>query len=107
MHAKEQARQQGNQVYRQEQLTLQRDAREREAGVYTGGQHHGIAAGTHGLGRMEEGYGFFPTLATLQFQEAVPPPSRSITDDEQKIKEVLNKTLMMIGGIVFIVLLFC
>ena len=103
MHAKEQARQQVNQAHRREQRTLQRDARERE----TAGNQYGISGGTHGLGRMEEGYGYFPTLAALQFQEAVPPPSRSVVDDEQKIKKILDKTLMIVGGIVFIFFLIC
>ena len=85
--------------YRQEQQNRQRNARAREGA-------DSVISGAHGLGRMEQGLGYFPTLSTLLFQEAIPPPSASIREEESKIKEVLDTTLMIVGGIVFMYLLF-
>jgi len=85
--------------HRNEQRELQQEERSR---ARTGG-----SAGANGLGRMEQGYGYFPTLATLQFQSSVPPPSRSVAEEEINARETLDRVLAYIGAVVFIFFILC
>ena len=55
-----------------------------------------------GLGRLEDGIGYFPSLAALQFQSSIPGPSPSVAVDENKEKERLNRILRWISCIVFV-----
>ena len=59
----------------------------------------------HALGRLEEGVGYFPSLATLQFQSSIPEPSPSLADNENKEKERLNYIMKWMAFIVFVYLL--
>ena len=55
---------------------------------------------------MGEGVGYFPSLATLQFQSSIPGPSPSVAEYENKEKERLNAILKWMCFIVFIYFLF-
>jgi len=57
----------------------------------------------NGLGSLEEGCGFFPSLLALQFQGSVPPPSASFAELEQREKKRLDRILKCAGGLVFII----
>ncbi len=61
----------------------------------------------HGLGRMEDGVGYFPCLAALQFQAWIPGPSPSIAEYENAEKDRLNVILRWISVIVFAYFLLC
>jgi hypothetical protein len=61
----------------------------------------------HGLGRMEDGVGYFPSLAALQFQSSIPGPSPSVAEYENSEKERLNVILRRIGFIVLVYFLLC
>jgi len=95
LEAKERARQQNNEAHRQQQQTLRQDARARAQEGRSGSLNNG-------LGRLEEGYCYFPSLSTLQFQEAVPPPSASIIQEETNIKKRLQMALNGIGAMIFL-----
>ena len=49
--------------------------------------------------------GYFPSLATLQFQGAVPGPSPSVAEYENTEKERLNSILKGLGAVVLMYLL--
>lgn len=53
-----------------------------------------------GLGRLEDGVGYFPSLAALQFQSSIPGPSPSLAEFENREKERLNRILKGIGYLV-------
>lgn len=55
------------------------------------------------MGRLEQGVGYFPSLAALQFQSAIPGPSPSVAEYENGEKERLNRIL---GGVGFLVLMY-
>lgn len=95
LEAKERTRQQNNEAHRQQQHTLRQDARTRAQEGRNGSL-------SNGLGRLEEGYCYFPSLSTLQFQEAVPPPSASVAQEETKIKERLRFALNCMGALIFL-----
>lgn len=61
----------------------------------------------HGLGRLEDGVGYFPCLAALQFQSSVPGPSPSVAEYENAEKERLNVILRWITFIVVAYFLLC
>eukprot|EP00970_Alexandrium_tamarense_P016750 scaffold7349_cov284-Alexandrium_tamarense.AAC.5 len=48
-----------------------------------------------GLGRLEDGIGYFPSLAALQFQSAVPGPSPSVAAYENQERERLDRILKL------------
>ena len=56
----------------------------------------------HGLGRLEVGVGYFPSLAALQFQSSTPEPTQSVAEYENKENERLDRILKCIGMIVLI-----
>jgi len=53
---------------------------------------------------QEHGWGYFPSLAALQFQGAIPPPSASVALFEQEAKKHINMVLKTIAF--FVALLF-
>jgi hypothetical protein len=59
-----------------------------------------------GLGRLEDGCGYFPSLAALQFQASIPGPSPSLAEYENKEKGRMNRILKSIGFIVLAFFLF-
>lgn len=59
-----------------------------------------------GLGRLEDGIGYFPSLAALQFQSAVPGPSPSVAAYENQDRERLDRILKCLGLIVLLYFLF-
>jgi len=61
----------------------------------------------HQLGSLEEGWGYFPSLAALQFQGAVPPPSESFAEYENKEKKRLQLILGCISLPVLLFLIIC
>lgn len=92
--ARDRARSQANDEHRERQRSLAATAREGRAN-----------GGPRGLGRLEEGVGYFPSLATLQFQGSVPGPSPSVAEHEDVEKERLNSILRGLGAMVFVYLL--
>mmetsp|Transcript_7580 Transcript_7580/g.11009 ORF Transcript_7580/g.11009 Transcript_7580/m.11009 type:complete len:339 (-) Transcript_7580:9-1025(-) len=89
--ARDRARTQANEQHRERQRTLAADARSDGAG---GGSTQG------GLGRLEDGCGYFPSLAALQFQASIPGPSPSLAEHENREKERMNRILKSIGLII-------
>ena len=59
-----------------------------------------------GLGRLEDGVGYFPSLAALQFQSSIPGPSPSLAEYENEEKERLNRILKCMCIIIFVYFLF-
>lgn len=57
----------------------------------------------NGLGSLEDGYGYFPSLFTLQFQGSIPPPSASFAEVEGREKARLQNIIKWISGAVFII----
>lgn len=57
-----------------------------------------------GVGDLEDGLGFFPSLVTLQFQGSIPPPSRSVATVETREKERMKYILTTIFYLVFLLL---
>jgi hypothetical protein len=55
-----------------------------------------------GLGRLEDGVGYFPSMAALQFQSSIPGPSPSVAQYEKKEKERLDRILKTVGAIVLV-----
>mmetsp|Transcript_45561 Transcript_45561/g.53348 ORF Transcript_45561/g.53348 Transcript_45561/m.53348 type:complete len:344 (-) Transcript_45561:300-1331(-) len=105
---REEARTQANQDHRQRQRSLAADARDRRdiSNLILGGT--GSGNGTiRGLGNLEEGWGYFPSLAALQFQSSVPLPPRSVAEDERKVREKLDRIIRGISFVVLIYFIFC
>jgi len=95
LEARDRARNQANDEHRERQRTLAANART-NAGD----------SNQRGLGRMGEGVGYFPSLATLQFQSSIPGPSPSVAEYENKEKERLNRILKWMCFIVLVYFLF-
>ena len=95
--ARDRARTQANEQHRERQRTLAANAR-------SDGGDGGSTQG--GLGRLEDGCGYFPSLAALQFQASIPGPSPSLAEYENKEKERMNRILKSIGFIVLAFFLF-
>ncbi|KAL7439479.1 hypothetical protein ACHAXM_007093 [Skeletonema potamos] len=92
--ARDRARTHANEQHRERQRTLAANAR-------SDGGDGGSTQG--GLGRLEDGCGYFPSLAALQFQSSIPAPSPSLAEYEKREKERMNRILKSVG---FIVLAF-
>ena len=89
--ARNRARRQANEEHRERQETLAANARSDGGGnVSTQG----------GLGRLEDGCGYFPSLVALQFQSSIPEPSPSLVEYENQEKERMNRILKTVGLIV-------
>lgn len=93
--ARDRARAEANEEHRERQRALAENERSL---ARTGGQERG-------LGRLEEGIGYFPSLATLQFQGSIPGPSPSVADYENPERERLDRILRSIGFIMLLYLL--
>jgi hypothetical protein len=89
--ARNRARRQANEEHRERQETLAANARS------DGG---GIVSTQGGLGRLEDGCGYFPSLVALQFQSSIPEPSPSLAEHENQEKERMNRILKTVGLIV-------
>lgn len=59
-----------------------------------------------GLGTMEDGIGYFPSLVALQFQGNVPAPSASFVDIEKKERRRLEFIVKSIGLLVVLSFLY-
>ena len=92
LEARDRARSQANDEHRERQRTLAANART-NAGD----------SNQRGFGRMGEGVGYFPSLATLQFQSSIPGPSPSVAEYENEEKERLNR---IVKWMCFIVLVY-
>lgn len=95
IEARDRARTQANEEERERQRSLAADAR-------SNAQNNTFAAGMNGegqrgLGQLEEGVGYFPSLAALQFQSSIPGPSPSIAAFERKERERLENILKCLG----------
>ena len=90
--ARQVARSQANDDHRERQRTL-------------ANTHYAAATNGNyrGLGRLEDGVGYFPSLAALQFQSSIPLPSPSVAEYENSEKERLNRIL---GSISILVLIY-
>jgi hypothetical protein len=101
----EQHREDRNTQQRERQRFLANEARN-NAAMYRNGT---VINGTlirNGLGSLEEGYGYFPSLVALQFQGSVPPPSASFADVELAERDRLRYILKWLGGITFLLWIF-
>eukprot|EP00586_Coscinodiscus_wailesii_P011461 CAMPEP_0172505404 /NCGR_PEP_ID=MMETSP1066-20121228/186186_1 /TAXON_ID=671091 /ORGANISM="Coscinodiscus wailesii, Strain CCMP2513" /LENGTH=329 /DNA_ID=CAMNT_0013282001 /DNA_START=69 /DNA_END=1058 /DNA_ORIENTATION=+ len=93
-------RRRNNEEHRERQRTLAETERANGPNAMFGVNHRG-------LGQMQDhGWGYFPSLAALQFQGAIPPPSASIAEYEEKAKKHLNRILYTVGIIALIIFLF-
>jgi len=101
--ARARARERSNEEHRERQRELAADERERSrAGAATAG---GAIRG--GLGSLEEGWGYFPSLSALQFQDSIPPPSPSLADWERREKKRLDLVLRSVAAVVVLYLILC
>lgn len=91
IEARDRARTTANEQHRERQRTLAANAR-------TDGENGGNTQG--GLGRLEDGCGYFPSLAALQFQASIPGPSPSLAEYENREKERTNRILKSVGLII-------
>jgi hypothetical protein len=89
--ARERARTQANEQHRERQRSLA--ANDSSDGV-------GLGSSSGGLGRLEDGCGYFPSLASLQFQSSIPGPSPSLVQYENREKERVNRILKSVALIV-------
>jgi len=104
--AKSNARNTANAQIRERQRVLATNARaeQNEADEEVGLNGRQVR---HQLGSLEEGWGYFPSLAALQFQGAVPSPSASFADYENREKKRLRLILGCISSSVFLFLVTC
>eukprot|EP01082_Thalassiosira_pseudonana_P000313 g98.t1 g98 contig1:234712-236149(-) len=98
--ARERARTQANEEHRETQRTLAANA------LYDINADGTTGTTQRGLGRLEDGIGYFPSLAALQFQSAVPGPSPSVAAYENQERERLDRILKCLGLIVLLYFLF-
>jgi hypothetical protein len=101
----DQLREASNARQRERQRSLAREARNMAAMNRNGTVINGTLI-RNGLGSLEEGYGYFPSLVALQFQESVPPPSATFAEAELAEKERLRYILKWLGGIAFLLWVF-
>ena len=100
--ARTRARERSNEEHRERQRELAEAERERSRyGNNAGGTIRGS------LGTLEEGWGYFPSLAALQFQGSIPPPSPSIATWERREKRRLDLVLKSVAAVVVLYLFLC
>lgn len=100
--ARTRARERSNEEHRERQRELAEAERERSRyGNNAGGTIRGS------LGTLEEGWGYFPSLAALQFQGSIPPPSPSIANWERREKRRLDLVLKSVAAVVVLYLFLC
>eukprot|EP00956_Cyclotella_meneghiniana_P005809 scaffold7557_cov68-Cyclotella_meneghiniana.AAC.6 len=98
IEARDRARNQANDEHRELQRTLAANSRSNF------NQNNGT--NQRGLGTLEDGIGYFPSLAALQFQSSIPGPSPSVAQYEKREKERLDRILKIVGGIILLYFLF-
>ncbi|KAL3821905.1 hypothetical protein ACHAXA_008439, partial [Cyclostephanos tholiformis] len=76
--------------------------RERQRALAANARSNANDNNNRGLGRLEDGVGYFPSLATLQFQSSIPGPSPSVAEFEGREKERLNRILRGMGILVLV-----
>ena len=97
------ARSDFNRVQRLRQRQLARNAR--NAAERNRNGMNGWNTGS-GLGTMEDGMGYFPSLVALQFQGNVPEPSASFAEIEKKERRRLEFIVKCIGLLVVLSFLY-
>mmetsp|Transcript_67979 Transcript_67979/g.100875 ORF Transcript_67979/g.100875 Transcript_67979/m.100875 type:complete len:239 (-) Transcript_67979:603-1319(-) len=95
--ARDQARTRANEEHRAQQQSL---AEEQRRSSQNG--NRAILRARGPLGDLEDGWGYFPSLAVLQFQSAIPEPPPSMAEGEMKAKKRLDLVLRFVGLVVFI-----
>lgn len=98
----EQAREENNNHQRERQRELASEARNIAAMNRNGTVINGTLI-QNGLGALEDGYGYFPSLFTLQFQQSIPPPPETFAAVEEREKARLGIILRGICGIIFVI----
>ena len=98
----EEARNENNAELRERQRVLADEARNITAMNRNGTVIDGTLI-QNGLGSLEEGYGYFPSLLALQFQGSIPPPSASFAELEERERKRLEYIVKWISGIVFVI----
>lgn len=96
------SRENSNRVYRQRQRELTEQERER-----TRPFPDDRGASARGLGSLQEGWGYFPSLAALQFQGSIPAPPPSVADWEGRERKRLDFVLRTVASALVLYLLFC
>jgi hypothetical protein len=61
----------------------------------------------NGLGSLEEGYGFYPSLVALQFQASIPPPPATFAQIEYEEKKRLYTILKSTTVMIFLLWILC
>lgn len=84
--ARDEARSRANQEHRTQQMTLATTMQSRNSNNMQN---------VRGLGDLEDGWGYFPSLVALQFQSSIPPPTSSIAVLEREEKQRLSFILRM------------
>ena len=102
--ARTRARERSNEEHRERQRELAEAERERNR-YGTSTNAGGTIRGS--LGTLEEGWGYFPSLAALQFQGSIPPPSPSIANWERREKRRLDLVLKSVAAVVVLYLFLC
>jgi len=102
--ARVRARERSNEEHRERQRELAEAERDRNR-YGTSPTAGGTIRGS--LGSLEEGWGYFPSLAALQFQGSIPPPSPSIANWERREKRRLDLVLKSVAAVVFLYLFLC
>lgn len=101
----EETREENNAQQRERQRELASEARAAAAMSRNGIMVDGNLI-QNGLGSLENGYGYFPSLCTLQFQGNIPPPSATFAETEELEKTRLNSILKWVSGAVLIIWIF-
>jgi hypothetical protein len=94
------ARNELNTEHRERQRVLADNARNH-------GSQHSDFENIHGLGRLEDGWGYFPSLVFLLFQGNVPAPPPSFAEEETKEKKRLQFILRSTSVVVLVFLFVC
>lgn len=106
----EQHREQFNQRQRQRQQVLAHESRH----IANANRHVSSSSMIsltsmmqNGLGSLEEGYGFYPSLVALQFQASIPPPPATFAQIENEEKTRLYRILKSTTALVFLLWILC
>jgi hypothetical protein len=102
----DEARNQYNSRHRNRQQELANEARSIGAMNRNGTVVNGSLI-QNGLGELEDGIGYFPSLSALQFQGSVPPPPSSFAEYELKEQKRLNFIIKCLTGSIMLMWLLC
>uniref|UniRef100_A0A7S2UQV2 U-box domain-containing protein n=1 Tax=Attheya septentrionalis TaxID=420275 RepID=A0A7S2UQV2_9STRA len=89
-----QERQRVNQEHRDTQRDLAASARDAADSARAGVPR--------GLGELEDGWGYFPSLTALQFQGSIPPPPASVAEQEKQERRRIDFVLRSLTTIVVV-----